>query len=129
MTVNKKVGSTIDFYNMQFYNAGTINQYNTYKTLFLKSGSYWAGTSVNEIIQRGIPSNKIVVGKPVDKTDASSGLADSNDLGKWTGQFYSEHNWYGGVMYWDYFHDQNGTSIKNAAGYLKEQCVIKRDYK
>lgn len=69
------------------------------------------------------------MGKPVDKTDASSGLADSNGLGKWTGQFYNEHNWYGGVMYWDYFHDQNGTSIKNAAGYLKEQCAIKRDYK
>jgi chitinase len=76
MTIDRAVGNTIDFYNVQFYNQGNT-EYNSYEKLFLKSGSYFSGTSVNELIQRGIPSNKIVVGKPVTQGDAAnSGLVN-----------------------------------------------------
>ncbi len=44
-TVDKQVGSLIDFYNIQFYNQGDT-KYDTYDTLFIKSGGYFNGTSV-----------------------------------------------------------------------------------
>lgn len=88
MAVHKAVGSTIDFYNIQFYNQGDTT-YDTYEKLFLKSGGYFPGTSVNELIQQGIPSNKIVVGKPVTKQDAyNTGTVKTKDLGEWTARAY-----------------------------------------
>ncbi len=45
MTVHRKVGLTIDFYNVQFYNQGDT-KYDTYESLFLKSGGWFSGTSV-----------------------------------------------------------------------------------
>lgn len=44
-TVHDKVGNSIDFYNIQFYNQGDT-KYNTYETLFETSGSFFSGTSV-----------------------------------------------------------------------------------
>ena len=59
MTVDKEVGKTIDFYNIQFYNQGDT-KYDSYQTLFFESGSFFSGTSVKEIINRGINKNKII---------------------------------------------------------------------
>eukprot|EP00919_Chromeraceae_sp_WS-2016_P023282 GHVR01055348.1.p1 GENE.GHVR01055348.1~~GHVR01055348.1.p1 ORF type:complete len:132 (+),score=9.95 GHVR01055348.1:1497-1892(+) len=81
--VDKEVGHMIDFYNVQFYNQGTTNKYDTYETLFEKSGGYFKGTSVNEIILKGIPAEKIVLGKPASRIDASNtGFMESKDLGE-----------------------------------------------
>jgi len=38
--------------------------------LFVKSGGHFPGTSVKEICERGVPLNKIVVGKPALQSDA-----------------------------------------------------------
>lgn len=46
MTVHKQVGNLIDFYNVQFYNQGDT-KYDSYETLFMTSGSFFSGTSVN----------------------------------------------------------------------------------
>ncbi len=76
MTVHQKVGNTIDFYNVQYYDQGT-NKYDTYQTLFEQSGSVYSGTSVQEIIKRGVPSKKLVIGKPVGMSDsANTGWVD-----------------------------------------------------
>lgn len=45
MTVHEKVGHTIDFYTVQFYNQGDT-QYNTYEELFIKATGTFSGTSV-----------------------------------------------------------------------------------
>ena len=66
--MNKKVGQTIDFYNVQFYNQGDTG-YDTYEGLFTKAGGWFGGTSVQEMIDRGIPVRKIVVGKPATMAD------------------------------------------------------------
>lgn len=129
MTVNAAVGNTIDFYNVQFYNQGDT-QYNTYDTLFVASGSVFSNTAVYEIIKRGIPSKKIVIGKPVTQGDAANtGLVDHNDLGKWISQAYSQNHWFAGVMYWQYSSDLTGNAIKASCGFLKEQCAINKDCK
>lgn len=44
----------IDFYSVQFYNQGNT-AYDTYAELFTQSTGTFSGTSVQEIINRGIP--------------------------------------------------------------------------
>jgi hypothetical protein len=56
---------------VQFYNQGSTS-YNTYNGLFLESTGYFTKTAVREMIARGIPSNKIIVGKPVTPGDAAN---------------------------------------------------------
>lgn len=129
VTVNKEVGKLIDFYNVQFYNQGDT-KYDTYEALFESSGSFFSGTSVKQIIARGIPAKKIVIGKPVTAADASNtGAVESTDLGSWVSKAYTEFGWFGGVMYWQYISDVGGKSINNAAGHLKEMCAINKDCK
>lgn len=74
---------------------------------------------MKEIIGRGIPSNKIVVGKPASAGDVmNSGLVSAADLGTWTSRAYTELGWYGGVMYWQYKSDLDGSVIKTATSSL-----------
>ena len=84
MTVHKEVGDLIDWYNVQFYNQGWKTKYDTYETLFLKSGGDWPFSSVKEMIDKGIDKEKIVIGKPVGQGDASNtGTITASDLGIW----------------------------------------------
>lgn len=116
--MDKEVGSLIDFYNVQFYNQGDT-RYNTYSELFIRSTGFFSNTSVQEIIARGIPSNKIVVGKPAAQIDVmNTGLVSMADLGAWTMRAYSELGWYAGVMLWQYRSDTSGASIASATSAL-----------
>lgn len=127
--MHKSVGNTIDFYNVQFYNQGDT-KYNTYQELFVQSSSVFSGTAVYEIMKRGIPAKKIIVGKPVTQADAANtGLVNHDELGKWAGQAYAQNKWYGGIMYWQYVSDVGGKAIQSSAGYLKEQCALNKDCK
>eukprot|EP00919_Chromeraceae_sp_WS-2016_P023289 GHVR01055359.1.p1 GENE.GHVR01055359.1~~GHVR01055359.1.p1 ORF type:complete len:166 (+),score=16.54 GHVR01055359.1:1497-1994(+) len=118
--VDKEVGHMIDFYTVQFYNQGPSNRYDTYETLFEKSGGYFPGTSVKEMIAKGVPSEKIVVGKPVTQANVmNTGLMDLDRLGEAVTRAYNELGWYGGVMFWQYSSDISGTGIKKAANNLK----------
>ncbi|EIW77021.1 glycoside hydrolase family 18 protein [Coniophora puteana RWD-64-598 SS2] len=97
VTVNKAVGSLIDWYNVQFYNQGT--DYETCDTLFTKSAS---STSVLQINATGVPLDKIVIGKPALVNSAGEGgfmnttaLASCLTTAKAKG-------WNAGVMVWQY---------------------------
>lgn len=128
-TVDKEVGSTIDFYNVQFYNQGDT-KYDTNQTLFFESGSFFSGTSVFEIVAKKIPGKKIVIGKPVTAGDAANtGVVDHADLGKWISDAYAKDHWYAGVMYWQYASDVGGQAIQKSCGYLKEQCALNKNCK
>lgn len=129
MTVHQKVGHTIDFYNVQFYNQGD-SRYDTFQGLFEQSGGFFSGTSLRQIINRGVPANKLVIGKPVTQGDASNtGWVDHSQLGEWISKAYSQYHWYAGVMYWQYSSDLGGNAIKSSAGFLKQQCAINKDCK
>lgn len=129
ISVHKAVGNTIDFYNVQFYNQ-LETKYDSYNELFIAATSTFSGTSVKEIIQRGIPSNKIIVGKPVTAADASNtGWVNTSDLGKWVNMAYQTMNWYGGIMFWQYVSDSDFSAINNSCGYLKEQCETRKNCK
>jgi len=54
--------------------------------LFIHSeGTKWNHTAVGDIIGYGIPKEKIVIGKPVTKGDATNtGWIEAADLGAWS---------------------------------------------
>lgn len=118
VTVNKEVGNLIDFYNVQFYNQGDT-KYNSYDELFIKSSGFFSGTAVKEIIARGVPSNKIVVGKPAAQMDVmNTGLVSATDLGAWTSRAFTELGWYAGVMFWQFRSDLDGSLMRTATSNL-----------
>ena len=113
LTVDQAVGSMIDFYNVQFYNQGK-GMYETPQNLFNVSGGCCPGTSVNEIIAAGIPSDKVVLGKPAIKQDAHSGLMDPATLNKAIRDNYVYNGWNAGLMYWQYIDDLDGSICAKA---------------
>ncbi|KAL4482071.1 hypothetical protein ABPG73_000595 [Tetrahymena malaccensis] len=82
--LHKQVGHSIDWYNIQFYNQGDSNTYDTFDKLFISSGPPFLGTSYKEIIQiNQIPIEKLVLGKPATKQDVyNTGYVNPYDLGK-----------------------------------------------
>ena len=70
LAIDKQVGHLIDFYNIQFYNQGS-SSYDTYNSLFVTSTGWSSQSSVGEINAAGVPLSRIVVGKPMKKTDVS----------------------------------------------------------
>lgn len=96
----------------------------------MESGAYFSGTAVSEIVKKGIPSKKIVVGKPCAPGDAANtGYVSAADLGKWVGTAYQDMHWYAGIMYWQYVSDNDMQTIKTSAGFLKEQCAVNKNCK
>jgi hypothetical protein len=126
-TVNSQVGNSINFYNVIYYNQYT-SAYATYNDLFVNSSGAYTGTSVEEIVARGVPSNKIVVGKPCTTGDASNtGYVDSNSLGQWLTQAYNNYKWYAGIAFWQYSSDTQGSIINNAVVGLKQLCSTNKN--
>jgi hypothetical protein len=112
------VGSTISFYNIQFYNQGS-STYSTAASLFNSSGGWAPGTSVNEIIAKGIPSDKIVVGKPATTADAyNTGYMTASDLSNAFVAEYNYNKWRAGVMFWQLPSDSSGTIVNQATSAL-----------
>ncbi|KAF4592986.1 hypothetical protein EYR38_008693 [Pleurotus pulmonarius] len=98
LTVNKNVGSLIDWYNVQFYNQGS-SEYTTCNNLLSASSSTWPKSSVFEIAASGIPLSKIVIGKPAAAGDANNGFMSTSTLASCLSQAKNQ-GWNGGVMVW-----------------------------
>lgn len=102
----------IQFYNVQFYNQVSTT-YATGQLLFNVSGGWASGTSVNEIIAKGIPSNKIVIGKAATLNDADTvSFMTAQQINKAIIDNYPFNKWRAGLMFWQFFSDPNGTIIK-----------------
>jgi len=100
LTVNKNVGSMIDWYNIQFYNQGN-DAYNTCNNLLTTSTSDFPKTSIFEIAQSGVSLNKLVIGKPCKQSDADNGFMDPTTLGECISQAKAK-GWSAGAMTWEY---------------------------
>ena len=115
LTVHSKVGSLIDWYNIQFYNQ-ELTKYSTYSTLFEYADGWANNTSVYQMMNGNnnfnvkIDSSYIVVGKPVTTSDASNtGYVDPNDLQNIFNQAIEnkENKWNTGFMTWQFRSDLN----------------------
>ena len=110
------LGSRVDFFNIQFYNQAT-SAYSTYQSLFLTSDGWATGTAVQQIADKGIPLEKIVVGKPVTPVDAANTgyVAPDALAGIFSEARQSGAPWQttvGGVMTWQFKSDTNGDWIQ-----------------
>ncbi|KIK53910.1 glycoside hydrolase family 18 protein [Collybiopsis luxurians FD-317 M1] len=100
VTVNKQVGSQINWYNTQFYNQGA-SEYTTCGGLLTASSSSNPKSSVFEIEANGFDLNKIVIGKPAATADATNGQMDTSTLSQCVTQAQAK-GWSAGVMAWEY---------------------------
>jgi len=108
LTVDKEVGNLIDHYNVQFYNQAQ-STYDTYASLFQTANGWATGTSVTEMVAKGIPSSKIVVGKPVTTGDAANtGYVPVDALRQMFVQGKGVQ-WSAGFMGWQYKSDTDGS--------------------
>jgi chitinase len=113
-TVNTQVGSSIDWYNTQFYNQGS-SSYDTCTLLLTQSGGAFPGTSLFEIINTGVSSSKLLIGKPATAAGATNtGYMDPSALATCLSQAKSQ-GWDAGVMLWQYTLDPNGSIIGQLA--------------
>ncbi|TDL19831.1 glycoside hydrolase [Rickenella mellea] len=103
LTIDRNVGSMIDWYNIQFYNQGA-NEYTTCNSLLTKSSNTWSNSSVFQIASTaGIPMNKLVIGKPGRSVDASDGYMDPAVLASCLHTAKSK-GWIAGVSAWQFPH-------------------------
>lgn len=113
LLVNQKVGSLIDFYNVQFYNQG-VTEYTTCAGLLTASSSVWPNTALFQIIAAGVSSQKVLIGKPGTAADATNGYVDENTLAGCVSQAVGQ-GWHGGIMAWQ-FPDVGSAWIETVRG-------------
>ncbi|KAH9851885.1 chitinase [Lenzites betulinus] len=99
LTVDKNVGSLIDWYNIQFYNQSPDPGYESCDTLLSTTPS-----SIFSIQKSGVDVNKLVIGKPGIQADApSGGLIDPATLATCM-QTAVAGGWNAGVMGFQFPH-------------------------
>lgn len=103
--------TSIDFYNVQCYNQGNDN-YNSYQTIFVDSGINLPYSAFN---QTGIPLNKLVMGKPMRQSDASTGYQSSDVLHQILADANIKSNYIGNIMTWQYPYNET-----NPGSYCKQ---------
>jgi len=118
-TVDKNVGSLIDWYNVQFYNQGT--DYINCPSLLTRSVAHnYPNSSLFEIANLAkVPLSKLVIGKPASVADAppaNASLPSSNgfmDLSVLSGCLKTAKaaGWNAGAFLWAY-PTANSTAIK-----------------
>ncbi|KAL1943054.1 hypothetical protein VTO73DRAFT_4725 [Trametes versicolor] len=111
LTVNKNVGSLIDWYNIQFYNQGL---YTDCEGLINKSGSPFLKSSLFEIAANGVDLKKLVIGKPGSAADATNGFIAPATLGTCVDQAHAK-GWSAGIMAFE-FPEADAAWIKAAKG-------------
>ena len=103
---------TVHQYNLQYYNQGDYDDCST----LIESSTKYPGSSLKEIASFGVPSNKLVIGKPFTSADATNGYMEPSKLGECVRQAQSQ-GWNGGIMTWQYRSSQDfPTWVKQASG-------------
>lgn len=102
LQVHQRVGSTIDWYNVQFYNQN--GDYQNCQSLLTSSVAF-PQAALFQIIANGVDANKLVIGKPAASSgDANSGYIDPATEAQCVAQAKAQ-GWNGGLMYWQYPHN------------------------
>ena len=120
-TIWNECGTDIDWINTQFYNQGA-GQY-TDKTTLVDSNNHlvcnscpgnipsnWDG-SIADLVKKGVPSYKIVVGKPITSGDGNQGIP-KNELPGVLKYAVSKFPELAGAMGWQFGSDVNGSWIE-----------------
>ncbi|ESK96512.1 glycoside hydrolase family 18 protein [Moniliophthora roreri MCA 2997] len=100
LAIDSAVGNLIDWYNVQFYNQGTM-EYTTCDGLLTESSSTWPHSSLFEIADSGVPLNKLVIGKPATQGSAANGFMSTSLLATCLDSAKAK-GWSGGAMVWEF---------------------------
>lgn len=128
MEVHRKVGHLIDGYVVQYFDQNDL-KYDTFYSLFYMSSTtkhkQEEGTAVKELMHRGIPKHKIIIGKPATQSDAANtGWISSPYLAWAFNKAYYDENlqWWTGVALWQYSSDTDNNIILSASKTLQLLC-------
>ena len=110
--VDREVGNLIDFYNVLYYREHE-SSYDTYYKLFRQSDKELTGTSVQELINRGIAKEKIIVGKPASTEVNELGYMYNDDLVLAINAAYEDLKWKSGIMLDEFYYDSDGAKIND----------------
>ena len=92
--LNRLIGSQIDFYNIKYYQ--DRSNYSNYFRIFESSSkSRKEGVAVKQLIKKGIPSKKIVIGKPLEEN--VPGWVKEQYLGLALAKAYYSFGWFAGL--------------------------------
>lgn len=98
-SVWKSVGTTLDWFNVQFYNQGSSAYCDCTSLLTDSTSTTYPGTSINQLnAGLGIPFTKLAIGKPAVSKDADNGYMSPASLAT----CYSDVDQSVGVMFWEY---------------------------
>lgn len=124
--VHRNCGADIDYYNVQFYNQG--NYYVTESGLIDKETiipdkypscvSPWDG-SIADIVRRGVPASKIVVGKIITSGDGNSGYVPLSSFASWLGKAVAKYPTLAGAFGWQWGSDTKGAWATTVATAFK----------
>ena len=78
------------------------------------------GSSVSEIIAKGVPANKIVIGKVATQSDTRNGFVSNTVLGSWIATFSQKVTPIKGVSLWEFSSDMEGEELNSAIGPLEK---------
>merc|ERR1711934_476084 len=123
----------VDFLNIQFYNQ---NSYTSYDNLFLEGEdkNLQRFSAVAQMIDYGVPAEKIVVGKyrsqgHTDPKDANNGYVAPEKLHEFACRFQvEEKSTFGGFMVWQYGKGDGGALIKAWAHATNQKCSTGGSY-
>ncbi len=115
--VEKGTNNAIDYYNIQYYNQGTwsYQAYSNYNSIFDTTyNGQPNSTSILSITASGVPSEKLVIGKPISKNDTGGGGTGTGYIPLDTlctilEQAQTNDVPFGGVMGWKVDSDVQGT--------------------
>jgi chitinase len=126
LTVDQQVGNMISFYNIQFYNQG-VGMYDSAVGLFNVSGGWAPKSSINEIIASGVPSEKVILGKPAMTADANNGWMPAGVLNSAIIANYPYNGWKAGIMFWQFTHDLDGSFCNDVSAGILESRSFEKD--
>lgn len=95
---------SVDLFLIQYYNQGAT--YLNYDSQFINNDNFHPGTAVKQLIQRGIPKGKIVVGKLTQPSDGGSATwVSPEEIHTWVVRAASDpivSNWNTGISTWQW---------------------------
>lgn len=95
---------SVDLFLVQYYNQGAT--YLTYPSQMINNDNFHPGTAVAQLIQRGIPKEKVVVGKLTQPTDGgANSWVSPQAIHEWVVQAATDsavYNWHTGVSTWQW---------------------------
>lgn len=112
----------VDYAIIQYYNADP-GYYESYNGLFVYGTSVTLdrGTTIKELIELGIDSNKLVLGKPW-ATQFGGNYLSEKTLFEYGCRAISEFNWSTGFSLWQYDYNEFSDYYDDSTFYLAQKC-------